>query len=152
MPFAADGRRGGAGWGESFGFGTDTALAVYKTREDICPQWSITHRSRILVLRSHPVLSLQMHRVEMVMHSSALPPPSCLLCLQSVTAAPEQQWGACLCLGHNLILHTSARPAMENSFLCRLQVSQVLSGAALRDCKLILLQIRCHCRQHHPKC
>lgn len=74
MPFAADGRGDGAGWGESFGFETNIAFTVYKTREDICPQWSITHRSRILALRSRPVLSLQMHGAEMVMHNSVLLP------------------------------------------------------------------------------
>lgn len=86
VPFAADGSGDGAGWGESFGFGTDIAFTVYKTREDICPQWSITHRSRILVLRSRPVLSLQMQRVEMVMRNPALPPPCRLPHLQSTMA------------------------------------------------------------------
>lgn len=86
VPFAADGSGDGVGWGESFGFGTDIAFAVYKTREDICPQWSITHRSRILVLHSRPALSLQMHRVEMVMRNTALPPPCRLPRLQSAMA------------------------------------------------------------------
>lgn len=81
MPFAADGRGDNAGWGESFGFGTDTAFTVSKTREDICPQWSITHRARILALRSRPVLSLQMHKAEMVMYNPVFPPPCCLPCL-----------------------------------------------------------------------
>lgn len=79
MPFAADGRGDGAGWGESFGFGTDVAFTVYKTREDICPQRSITHRSRILALCSRPVLSLQMHRAEMDTHGSALLPLAVLI-------------------------------------------------------------------------
>lgn len=86
VPFAADGRGDGAGWGESFGFGTSIAFTVYKTREDICPQWSITHGSRILAPRSCPALSLQMHTVEMVMHNPVLPPPCCPPCLHSVTA------------------------------------------------------------------
>lgn len=148
---------------------------MYKTREDICPQWSITHRSRISGLRSCPALSLQMHRAEMVMCNPALPPPHCRPHLQSAMApfahgllllvqtfeflpqwtpcrlphpflcalmlpgaAPEQQRGACHCLGQKLVLHVSMKPVMENTSLCRQRVSETLSGAVLRDCRLIL--------------
>lgn len=53
-------------------------------------------------------------------------------------AAPEQQRGACHCLGQKLVLHVSMKPVMENTSLCRQRVSEPLSGAVLRDCRLIL--------------
>lgn len=137
--------------GGIIGFGTSSAFTVYKTREDICPQWSITHRSRILALCSRPVLSLQMHKAEMVMQNPVFPPPCCLVCIHHPTphgpAIPKSlcafqpspnPFPAHGCFGEaagrsqRLVLHTSPKLAMENTFVGRMRVSKPDSGTALK--------------------
>lgn len=119
----------------------------------------VLHRSRILALCLHPVLSsLQMHKAEMVMHNPVFPPPCCLSCLyllclplpmvllftnlrvlSSLLQPSPIPFPAHGCFGEvagrsqRLVLHTSPKLAMEITFLGPMRVSMPDSGTALKS-------------------
>lgn len=113
MSFAADGRGDNAGCEESFGFGTSTAFTVYKTRQDICPQWSITQiQDFSIVLTSSAIIITDAQSRDGHAQSCV---PSSLLSFLSVPALSPIAHGPAI---HKSLSAFQPPPAFSHPFCC----------------------------------